>query len=74
VKLLTEQIDALEAERRELLRTREAPVVAQVRQLNTLRGIGTNSAWLWVMACFAWRGLRNRQQVGAWAGLTPTPH
>ena len=50
------------------------PVVEQVRQLNTLRGIGTNSAWLYVMEFFAWREFRNRKQVGALAGLTPTPH
>jgi len=26
------------------------------------------------MEFFAWRQFRNRKQVGAWAGLTPTPH
>ena len=46
----------------------------QVRQLNTLRGIGLNSAWLYVMAFFAWRDLRTAKQVGALAGLTPPPH
>jgi transposase len=74
VRFLTAQIEALEAERRELLRTSVEPVVGQVRQLNTLRGIGTNSAWLYVMEFFAWRQFRNRKQVGALAGLTPTPH
>jgi transposase len=44
-----------------------------VRQWHTLRGIGTNSAWLYVMEFFAWREFRNRKQLGAWAGLTPTP-
>jgi len=28
--------------------TREEPVLEQVRQLTTLRGIGVNSAWLFV--------------------------
>jgi transposase len=74
VELLTEQIRGLEAERREALRTAADPVVEQVRQLLRLRGIGTNSAWLYVMEFFGWRGFRNRREVGALAGLTPTPY
>lgn len=49
VGFLTAHIQTLEAERRALLRRREDPVIAQVRQLFTLRGIGVNSAWLYVM-------------------------
>jgi transposase len=74
VCFLTQQIEALEAERRAVLRTSEEPVVEQVRQLATLRGIGVNSAWLFVMECFAWRAVRTSKQVGALAGLTPTPY
>ena len=69
-----EQIQAREAERREMLRTSSDASVAQVRQLLRLRGIGENSAWLFVMEFFGWRGFRNRRQVGALAGLTPTPY
>ena len=46
----------------------------KVRQLSTLRGIGVNSAWLFVMEFFAWRDLQTPKQVGALAGLTPTPY
>jgi len=74
VALLTEQIQTLEAARQVALRTGQDPVVAQVRQLVRLRGIGTNSAWLYVMEFFGWRGFRNRREVGALAGLTPTPY
>jgi transposase len=74
IGLLTEHIAALEAERRRLLRTSTVPAVEKVRQLNRLRGIGLNRAWLYVMECFAWRDLRTAKQVGALAGLTPTPH
>jgi transposase len=74
VRFLTEQIEALEAERRQVLRTSQDPVVEKVRQLNTRRGIGTNSAWLYVMEFLAGRGFRKPQQGGALAGLTPTPH
>jgi transposase len=68
------QIKALEAKRRELLRTSEDPSVEQVRRLLRLRGIGENSAWLFVMEFFAWRKFRSRRQVGGLAGLTPTPY
>ena len=74
VGFLTAHIQTLEAERRALLRRREDPVIAQVRQLFTLRGIGVHSAWLYVMAFFAWRDFQTPKQVGALAGLTPTPY
>jgi transposase len=64
----------VEAERRELLRTSDEPAIEQVRQLLALRGIVINSAWLYVMEFFAWREFRNRREVGALAGLCPTPH
>jgi len=74
VGFLTTQIQTLESERRALLRRRDDPVIAQVRQLFTLRGIGVNSAWLYVMEFFAWRDFQTPKQVGALAGLTPTPY
>jgi transposase len=42
--------------------------------MTSLKGIGANGAWLLAMEFFTWRGLRNRRQIGALAGLTPTPH
>lgn len=72
--LLSEEIRTLERRRQRLLRESEDPAVEQVRQLLALRGIGTNSAWLYVMEFFSWRHFRNRREVGALAGLTPTPH
>jgi transposase len=74
IGFLTAQIQTLEAERRTLLRRRADPVIDQVRQLFTLRGIGVNSAWLYVMEFFAWRDFQTPKQVGALAGLTPTPY
>ena len=71
---LSAEIRALEQERRILLRESEEPAVEQVRQLLALRGIGVNSAWLYVMEFFAWRQFKNRREVGALAGLAPTPH
>jgi transposase len=66
-------IDRLEAERREQVRTSSDPVMKQVRQMNALRGIGMNSAWLYAMEFFGWRQFRNGKQVGALAGFAPTP-
>jgi transposase len=74
VDLLNRQIQALEAERREAIRAGRGRAMAQVRQLVSLQGIGSNSAWLYVMEFFGWRRFRSRKQVGSLAGLTPTPH
>jgi transposase len=67
------QILELEAERRAVLHSSQEPCVAQVRQLLRLKGIGENSAWLYVMEFFGWRDFHNRREIGALAGLTPTP-
>jgi transposase len=74
VELFTTQIRALEAARQVAVRTATDPALGQVRQLVRLRGIGLNSAWLSVMEFVGWRGFRNRREVGALAGLTPTPY
>jgi transposase len=68
----TTRIRALKHERRALLRVTDDPAIAQVRQLNQLRGVGIDGAWLYVMEFFAWRQFRNRRQVGGLAGLTDT--
>jgi transposase len=76
-----QQILELEAERRAVLRDSQEPCMAQVRQLLRLKGIGENSAWLYVMEFFGWRDFHNRREacgersrtIGALAGLTPTP-
>lgn len=70
----TRRIRDLLAERRALLQTPDDPAIAQVRQLQQLRGIGPDSAWLYVMEFFSWRQFRNRRQVGGLAGLTDTPY
>jgi transposase len=69
-----QQIKDVENERARRIRTESAPANDQVRRLLELKGIGRNSAWLFVMEFFAWRRLRNRKQLGALAGLTPTPY
>jgi transposase len=68
------QIEALEAERLDLVRHSTRADVELVRQLMHLKGIGVASARVFVMEFFAWRSFRNRREVGALAGLTPTPY
>src|SRR5438105_9549815 len=71
---LSEQIAAVEAERRALLQTSPEASIDKVRQLMQLKGIGINGAWLLVMEFFGWRAFKNRREVGALAGFTPTPY
>src|SRR5205807_4615286 len=73
-QLVDRQIKDLENERARRIRNSENKVVGKVRQLLRLRGIGANSAWLYVMEFFGWRRIRNRKQLAALAGLTPTPY
>jgi len=72
--LVREQIQQVEVTRREALRSSQDPAIEQVRRLLQLKGIGMNSAWVYVMEFFAWRAFRNRRELGCLAGLTPTPY
>jgi len=74
LQFVEEQIEALEAERIDMVRHSSRADVEMVRQLMHLKGIGVASAWVFVMEFFAWRNFRNRREVGALAGLTPTPY
>jgi transposase len=67
------QIRTLLKERRQLMRTADDPGTECARKLFQLRGIGDNAAWLFALEFFAWREFRNRRQIGALSGLTPTP-
>src|SRR2546430_10792220 len=71
---LSEQIAAVEAERRAQLQASTDANIDKVRQLMQLKGIGINGAWLLVMEFFGWRAFKNRREVGGLAGFTPTPY
>ena len=72
--LVEDQIKALEKEKRQQLKTADTAKLRQVAQLRSLYGIGTVSSWAFVMEFFGWRQFRNRREVAALAGLTPTPY
>lgn len=72
-KLIDAQIRDLDVERVQRVRSEASPALDAVRKLLGLRGVGINSAWLYVMELF-WRGIRNRRELAALTGLTPTPY
>lgn len=74
VVLLTDKIRQLKAERLRLLKKADDPGTECARKLLRLGGIGPNAAWLFALEFFSWREFKNRRQVGALAGLTPTPY
>jgi transposase len=74
LELVRRQIQALEAQREELLRHSPEPVVQMVLSLMRLKAIGVNTAWPFVMEFFAWRDFRNGREIGALSGLAGTPY
>jgi transposase len=73
LRLVEEQISCLVKEKTLRLKA-ETARMAQVAQLMRLPGIGPVSSWTFVMEFFGWRRFRNRREVAALAGLTPTPY
>jgi transposase len=75
MQVVNGQIRQVEKERARRIRQEEKdPSVAQVRRLMGLKGIGVNSAWLYVREVFGWRQMKNRRQVGAIVGLVGSPY
>jgi len=68
------KIVELERERQQAIRHDRGQAIEKVRQLLRLRALGPSGAWVYVNEFFGWRQFRNRKEVGAAAGLTPTPY
>ncbi len=51
--------------------TSNLKILRHIYWIDNPRGIGS---WLYVMEFFAWRKFRNRREVAALSGLTPTPY
>jgi len=68
------QIHDLEEERKEIIFASNDPAIEKVRKLLKIKGIGENSATLFVLEFFGWRNFKNRKEIAALAGLTPTPY
>lgn len=74
------QLQAIEAQRRELLLVRARPLdtrslVGRIRhQLQTVRAVGPGGALVLATELFGWRQIRNRRELGALVGLVPAPY
>ena len=73
-RLAADQIRELESAQKLRAKEGESSAMTQVNTLMMLRGVGWQSSWILVMEFFAWRAFKNQRQVGACAGLTPTPY
>lgn len=71
LQLVESQILELKQKRKEMLREGGEE---RISRLMALRGIGIESAWQWEREFFGWRKFRNRREVAALAGLSPTPY
>jgi transposase len=71
--LIRQQLLALEQEKKEVLKG-ESKSAEKALTLQNLRGIGTVSSWELVYEFFGWRLFKNGKEVGAAAGLAPTPY
>jgi transposase len=71
--LIQQQVQALEQETKEVLK-RESKASHKVLTLQYLKGIGPVSSWVLVHEFFGWRLFNNVKEVGAAAGLAPTPY
>ena len=65
------QLEQLQIERAE---AKAIPATQNIQQLRQLKGVGWQSSWGLTMEFFNWRAFKNAKQVGACAGLTPTPY
>jgi transposase len=71
---LSDDIERLQAQRRELLRQAQTPSTEKARRLQRLRSLGPDFAWCFAHEAFGIRQFQNGRQVGAFVGLTGTPY
>jgi len=71
LKVVKEQVRAIEAARAKELAEGKQPLVAQ---LVRLRAIGAKGAWVLVKEVFGWRHFANRRELAGSLGLVPTPY
>ena len=73
-KAVSEQIKAVELEQAEQVKSAQGKAADQLRQLMQLKGVGLQFSFVMVLEFFSWRAFANVREVGACAGLTPTPY
>ena len=68
---MIKKLEKLQIERTE---AEGVPATRNIQHLRSLKGVGWQSSWVLSMEFFNWREFKNAKQVGACAGLTPTPY
>jgi transposase len=71
LKLVKDQVRAIELARRRELAKGQHPMVAQLARLGA---IGPKGAWVLVHEVFGWRRFANRRELAGCLGLAPTPY
>lgn len=71
---LTARLATIRAARHAEVRAGATPAAQQTRALMRFKGLAEQSGARFVGEFFAWRRFRNGREVGALAGLTPTPY
>ena len=74
LQIVEQQIKDIEKRQREEVAAMDTESMRKVAKLMMLNGIGQRSSWVFIMELFGWRQFSNRAEVGAAAGLSPTPH
>ena len=74
LELVESQIKSIKALQRESVKKPTTVKLEKVAKLQTLRGIGLDSAWLLEMELLGWRKFSNRREVGGSVGLGGTPY
>jgi len=74
LRMVENHMKLLKKEREQRVKTERTASSRLVAQLRELHGIGASSSWVFVMEFFGWRKFRNRKEVGALAGLAPSPY
>lgn len=73
-ELVCHQIDEIERQQHLRLRDASDEPTQEMRTLMRLRSLGVQTPWVLCTEIFNWRDIANRRQIGALAGLTPTPY
>ena len=74
LQLVKRQIKELHQEQKRRVKEEKTKAMEQIITLMQLRGVGPQSSWILVMEFFVWRKFKNRRELAACAGLTPTPY
>jgi len=72
--LVAEQVKRLEQAQRQRAEQAGTDALGQINHLMQLKGIGWQSSWILTREFFGWRTFKNQRELGASAGLAPTPY